>query len=406
MKRWLAPIGLAILVFAGFFKASPSFAWLPVDLTGLGATIVALLVLGRLVSDQGETRISPLVIVAGIAVMPGFFVTAGNPYAAEARVGLVLVAATICGALLLDTEQARRRWVIAQVGVGLILVVLGRLNGQAERFTIEGGNTIAAAQASGVVAVVLVTLLLAGVVRKPWQVCLAVAGVAISGSALLATGSRGPAAAVVIAVIVTAALASGRGRAVRILVGLGVVYAGLMVLASATGAGAARLQLALSGRLDNTASRQPFWDAALAEIPSQPFGIGWGNFFSTLPAGLQASGYRIYPHNVLLEATLEGGWLAGAVLLAFIVLALWRLARNGDTPLGSTLLAIAIFFTVSAMVSGSLADNRAMFAALTVGFALPKRQARSTPPPRSMSCDIVTPSSQPSAIPTSILDRK
>lgn len=404
---WLAPIGLAILVFAGFFKASPSFAWLPVDLTGLGAAIVACLVLGRVIADRGATRISPIILLAGIAVIPGFFTAAQNPYAAQARVGLVLVAATICGALLLDTEQALRRWVGVQVGVGLLLVTLGRLNGQAvERFSIEGGNTIAAGQASGLATVVLATLLLAGVVRKPWHVCLAVAGIAVAGSAMLSTGSRGPVAAAVVAVVVTAIAAPGRGRVVRSLLGLAAVYAGLIILGNATGAGAARLQLALSGRSDNTASRQPFWDAAMAAIPSQPFGIGWGNFFSALPTGLQANGYRIYPHNVLLEATLEGGWLAGAALLAFIVLALWRLARNADTPLGSTLLAIAIFFTVGAMVSGSLADNRAMFAALAVGLALPKRQARSTPPPRSMSCDIVTPSSQPSAIPTSILDRK
>ena len=90
----------------------------------------------------------------------------------------------------------------------------------------------------------------------------------------------------------------------------------------------------------------------------EPFGIGWGGAaVDLLPVGL-------YPHNIVLEVFVEAGWLTGVLFLGIFALGVVRAWRGaaGWAELG--VLALLAYWTVNALVSGDVNDNRAFFAML------------------------------------------
>ena len=129
-------------------------------------------------------------------------------------------------------------------------------------------NSIAIGQGSGVACVVLVVLIMRrGLARRLWvpagAVCVLLAIV------LFEAGSRGALLATAISVA-AAALPGTRRRVGRILLAAATVGAGYWFLSRSSSAGAQRLQAALSGRIDNTQSRDGLWQSALGAIPSHP----------------------------------------------------------------------------------------------------------------------------------------
>jgi O-antigen ligase len=79
---------------------------------------------------------------------------------------------------------------------------------------------------------------------------------------------------------------------------------------------------------------------------------------------------RQYPHNLLLEVTLEAGWLAGACTLAILAAALGAAWAVSNLLEGRILLAGLGFWIINALVSGDVNDNRPLFTLVSASLAL------------------------------------
>lgn len=367
---WLGPAAVTILAFSGFFKGTAVLAWLPFDLTAAAVGLVVIFCAHH--ASGHSVRISPWWLCGAAIVTWGFFPTAGNQYAITARLGLGLGLISAVGASLLIGRDANRRrillWFSIWSGLAFGVVALVNADVSTGRLAAAGSNTIATGQATGLAGVALLTLVMTGGMRSMKGTFIAIAGAAFMVFTLLQTGSRGPTIAAVVALTTVATLSRRGPKKALTLAGAGIVlWMGYELLMSSSSPGAQRLQLALSGRVDNTETRRPLWNLAVESIGRDPFGLGWGNFYQAGHAGL--SGERIYPHNAILEAGAEGGIWAAVILLGVLTIALKRLAGLAKAPTEAALLGIAVFLTVTSMFSGSLADQRPLFVFLALGLA-------------------------------------
>jgi O-antigen ligase len=367
-----APAALVLLLFIGLFKGAPFMRWAPVDLTAACMAVVGVGVGWHLLAQRGHVRLS-IWALAGVALaVPAAFYPISNPEAPEKRLRLLIPLLAVAGVCYLVRTQRRQQvWIWLHVAVGVVLVATGvNLDDDAaSRFTGAGATTIGAGRASGVSILVLLVLLITGGLARWWSKALALVVVAWLAVALISTGSRGPVFSCAAAVLLVATVALGRYRLLRALAALGTIAAGWFLLTEATGLGATRITNSVTGEYSLTGSRTGLWAEAVQGIAAHPIGIGWGNFWAQLsPAERLDSGYNQYPHNVLLEVTLEAGWLAGAALVVFVVASLLRLYRVSSSPEGSALLGIAVFFVLNALVSGDVNDNRTMWVALAIAW--------------------------------------
>jgi len=377
----VAPFACVLLLFSGAIKSSPLLAFLPFDLTLVAAALVCLGLAVKVAVDGLAFSVDPRAVAFFAAFLPAWFFGVQNDYVDSKMQGMLLTAVAMLGSFyLLSSEVRRKRWAMWFVVLGgfVLLNTLAFPNVEAVgRLAAEGSNTITAGRATGAALIVVFSLLL--VTRGARR--LALLGLtAVFAYGMLETGSRGPVLAAALAVIAVALFVNQSGRIRRIvLVGLGLV-AGWLFISSSDSLGVGRIQAAFVTDGAATESRDAIWGAALRYLSNAPesfTGVGWANFQSVLRNGeALASGDRQYPHNLLLETLVEGGLVAGLATAVFVALSLVRLRRSAATPIGVVLFAMAVFFTVNAMVSGDVNDNRMMWATLAVAWAVPVRPRR------------------------------
>lgn len=386
MRGRLAVVSLATVLYAGFFKGSPLFAHFPVDLTVAGVALT-LLAIGS-VGLISPSRLRAGLPVLGLAVV---FLLGVGRYAADSYAtikverlyGITLVAA-FGVAVLLRTESRQKAWVRVQIGIGVLLSI-GAVFSPAPTFisgdnalALEGSTTISAGRAAGVAVVGCLVLALIGTRHR---FALGVIGLSCTYP-LLSSGSRGPVAAAVLAVLLVALLAPAVAlrRVTRLTLTAVSILIGYYAIRSDTVGGIGRVTSTLfAGNFSDTSSaaRATLWRDAAGYIARHPFGSGWGGL-STRHGNFQLLGLDglNYPHNVLLEITAEAGWIAGAAAIAFLGIGLSRLRRASTEPYRAVLFGMAMFFVLNALVSGDVNDNRLMWAAVAVAFAIPRARSR------------------------------
>ena len=368
----LATLSVVSLMFVGTFKPIPEITRLPFDATAVTGGVLGAAIVAKLLMARGATPFPLGIILVAAAFAPGFLIGQANPYTTRAQLGVLVSLVTALGAFwLLNTLERRVLWLwsLVVVGVAVALLLEPDISGLA---TVAGlGSTISASQALGVAIVVILTLVMHGTLSTRPRLVIALALTTFLALGLVGTGSRGPVAAAGVAVVLSAITLQRPGR-VRRSIAVGALLAmGWFALVILTNPGAQRLRMALSGSVDNTESRDGVWSAALKTIPFHPEGVGWGNFWSVLdPPDVLDSGYVQHAHNIVLEAFVEGGWVAGVAMVSLIAGALLHLRRDARRgPFDAAVFSVAVFFVVCAMFSGSMGNNRAMFAALAIGFA-------------------------------------
>jgi O-antigen ligase len=373
-------VALTLLMFSGHVKASPVLAWLPVDLTA-----VALLLVGGAV---GLTLLwkKPVAMPVGgflilAALVPGFLVGTDNPTTPHDRVSILISIYTAVSAFWLLRSAESRRVLLWSMTAGGILILPLLQTGTAGTLSVDGqGATISAARMLGVSILILLVLGMSGRIRGRVSKFLAAAVVVVLGYALIGTGSRGPTLAFALA-LMAAVLIVRRDLVKRVAIAAVLVVLAWVALLVAGDTGAERLRGAAfaGGDLGNS-PRVVLWKEALAAMPTLPEGCGWGNFWSVLTPGARLdSGYSQHAHDIVLEAFVEGGWVAGLAVTAFIALALRRqLWSTHGNPHEAALFAVALFMVAISMVSGTLGDDRAMFAILAAAFAVPNPRRSQT----------------------------
>ena len=312
---------LLFLAFGGYIKGSRYLAWVPIDPTLVALVVVAGLVVQRFVSGAARPRrVSWLLALAGactIGLLPAG-ITNANTYAAQKPLHVFLITPVcLLGGAYLLRGRARSYWCSAVVLLGLVSLLFSRLDPSAdigERLATAGGSTIGAGRATGAA---LVVLALALVFRRGNRAILAV-GVAVAGWGAIAAASRGPVLAALVAVFVAVIALRQSGRALRLLM--------LITGGSAVAAWIVHRNI-LNSRLttvadDSATIRTYLWRQAWDSIQTHPLGFGWGRAYDQADIAVLDSGYVQYPHNVFLEVASEAGWLAGALLVGSVLVAL------------------------------------------------------------------------------------
>jgi hypothetical protein len=398
---------VALLLYIGFFKGASFMKWAPIDLTVIAITLVVGAVCLNLMARRAYIVIPLGVLVFVGLCIPPIFYAPTNPAAWDKRLRLAIPLIAAVGVVtLVDSPKRQRVWVWLHVIVGVLLVgtAVGATD-PAGRFAGAGSNTIGAGRASGVAIVVLLVLLVTKGLRGRVPRMAASLTVVWLLFALIDTGSRGPLFSCAAAALIVSAVSLGRGKPRRVAVAVCAILTGWFVITGGTGLGARRIYGSVSGEYSLMRSRAVLWDQALHVIYSNPLGIGWGNFWSALSPGARLdSGYDQYPHNVILEIFVEAGWLTGLAFLVLVAVSFARLYAKSGSPYGAALLGIAVFFVLNAMVSGDVNDNRMMWAAVAIAWALGPRStdvneyfsaARREPPPRRVDRGITGHASRP-----------
>ena len=364
----------AAFVLAGSFKGHSALAMVPLDLSMVFGVLSLGLTLSLLA--RGKARFGPGIWVLALlfaACAVSLTWTDWTDYARSkvVRMFTLTLWSAVGSALIFQARGAVAGFRFTVVALGLLGAIdafVTRDPQGLENSAALGADTISSARIAALCAVLAWVAALRSRRSAAQGMAFLVAGAMVWE--MQAIGSRGPAIALVVAlVVVTARLSLSRHRrGLRVLVGtLLVVGAFSYGLFSAPTQSRTRLEEFYQGQTALQGSvRGVFYLESAKAIPTNPFGIGWGGFERLIVGrdktfgGGTLTGY--YPHNLLLEVTLEGGWGVGLLLIAAIALALHRSWTCRNLDVGAVALAGLVLTGVAAMFSGDFNDNRDFFA--------------------------------------------
>ena len=395
----IGPVALALFAYAGQIKLSPLLSWLPVDLTLLlGLVVAAAVVTSRL--QGGPTRGAVAIPISLLAVLQLGLVQSsfeGYAFTKVTTLWTFTALSMLAPFYVLRKEEQRKLFLGSLVALALIIAVVTIISPtHTSTFTnvavFEGTNTIGTARMAGTGVVICFILMLAAHTSAWKRLMLAVATVVLVGITLGA-GSRGPFLAIglgVLAALLTSPVFNRiRGRALvaaAILGGAAVAW-----VASSNSDGVARVFDFLAGQEDTSSqTRYFFWSKSLDYIGSLPAGIGWGNF-ARLPgmAVYADANGAIYPHNIILETFVEGGWLIGIAVLLYLIVSIVRVSWFSIDATSAAIYALLVFSTFNAMVSGDINDNRLLWILLSCAWLV--KSPRAAPSERAVLANTGSP---------------
>lgn len=376
-------IAFTVFLFAGNLKADPRLSWLPIDLTVLAAAVSVLLMARMFVKNRFRIPVA-LFWVCGLFASFLLAVpwTEFTDYAVEKMIKLFSFT-WLCAAaplFLFKTEEDVRRLLNAIFAVAVLmaadailsLIFSGKAtydNGSASGITAFGSNTIALGRTTGMALIWVAFLCM----EKRMWLPKALACMGLLVIALVGSGSRGPLLSTFLVLAMTGVLfywkkATSMGRFIGaiLVVSLVCLYGFTIVPDEAS----SRIEEFVSGDFSNSElMRMKAYELSWEAIKETPEGTGWGGFATRI--NLWPDSTRQYPHNLVLEVFLEGGWLPGVFLCLVTGIGLWNVYKGAVSAEGRTLFALLIFVAGSAMVSGDINDNKEFFAFLGLALGFP-----------------------------------
>ena len=212
---------------------------------------------------------------------------------------------------------------------------------------------------------------------------------------LFASGSRGPLVAMVLAIVFFEAVKGGRAAIFLALVAAPFVAAltfDLTQVEATLGTNLiSRLDTAIEGTDASSSGR-------VAQISS-----AWKLFVQApmFGAALEDPAFRVYPHNIIVEAFMATGVFGGTMLIVLISMTGWlafQLARS--SPVLSIYGALFVQYVVAAQFSGSIYTSSVTWALLACVLGL-KSSMRARAPDGRRSSDSANPSQQVPVAPSS-----
>lgn len=377
LAPWAYALALAVWASSWNLRLSVLMAWSPVEPVWVGTAAVALCVVHRcgqpLRIADGVT--GPILLLV-LGFLPGALLSSGagdGPHKVATMI-FVLFPVVCAATVLLDSSEARRGWLWAQVLVGSAVAVASlefhdsTIGFEPGRFTLATVDTISSARLIGVATVALLLLGLGSLRRNWWALPLA----AGCGMVLVQVGSRGPLLSVLVTVAVV--ILVGRcfaGRRMILVIAVMVACVGAFGYAIAAGGSGGRR---IIGSLESGFSdgvREQLLNDAVRLGTKHPWGIGWGDFAEDGGAGREIANQQgiAYAHNLFAEAFSEGGVLALLSLAVVVAIALWRLQRLTGEVNEAVVLGTAVYWLLNAQVSSDFVGNRFMWIALACGLA-------------------------------------
>jgi hypothetical protein len=372
-------LALASFLFAGDLKADPRLAWLPVDLTLLTAACLCAVLAVRVARGVRVRcpRVLALVGLLYLSFLPGLWGAVPTAYGFQkvATLFTFTLLSSLAPLLLLEEAADLDRMVHALACFCLVITLGGLFGGgaggaAAERLQAFGAGTISLGRATGFLFLVAALGLADG---GPLP-ALTFGILTLAGITALYSGSRGPILAALLVLGLLFTLGRHRlGRRAWKLAGLAVALTALLAgsLAQAPAGSLRRVEAFFHGQAGASeryrlAALQGSWNL----IQAAPQGLGWGRFATDMDPekGLD----RQYPHNLLAEVALEGGWLCGLALALVLALAVASAWSRTALPQGRLVFAGVVFYLVNGLVSGDVNDNRPLFLLVTAALCLPR----------------------------------
>lgn len=368
---WVLP--LVSLAYVGYFKGAPIFEHVPIDPTaGLAVACTcafAHLAMGR--SWRGRRVVAAVLglwLVFGVAGVISL-----SSHRSLTKVSELFSLTLLCALLpcfVLGGQRARR-WLLGMTLACSIVMALAALvapdpvaGGTFGRFSLDGSTTIGTARVIGAGVVVSALLALIATRARFFWCFLAIAGTAVTAS----VGSRGPLLSMLISVFVTVLLSRALGSRRLLKVAQVIAVGGVLIALAVASPSAAtdRVRLFVLGD-ESDSGRQYLFSTAWHDAIEKPFGVGWGGFQVNHAFGGIYPGQSIYPHNIVLEIAVEGGWLAVAVFLVFVAFSLRGLVRQSFTAEASALLGLGLYWLLVAQTSSDVNGNRMTWVMLALG---------------------------------------
>ncbi len=376
---------LVLFLFAGRLKANPRLAWVPIDMTA-ALLVASVLIAGYILyrtsfafPRRGLALIlAAVVFVSWVVVSLGW--TPGVAYARDKSLSLIVLALwpLVACALIVAPEPARvKKFIIATLVLGVLmsvdLVVLALRVGPGRVMIEVGSEYLGVGRVVGLAAPV--ALLLASIERKFVMKWFLLGCFSATLAAVVLLGGRGPAVAMLAALLVPI-LAAGLNRIhlnslrryVMIFVAMSVVGTASVVLMVGVGLKPATIQRAEQSLTEDSggnsaAERLRYYSDALDAWQEDPvIGRGVGSF----PVLFERADEAFYPHNIFLEVLIENG-IIGVVLLLILIVAAVRSIRYTRNEFDWVRLVLIMMFVnafVNAQVTADLPDNRLLFAVM------------------------------------------
>jgi O-antigen ligase len=372
--RDIGPVTLGLLCFAGQFKA---LSVGPVDITVLLALVVFVASLSLVFLSPTGAKASldgaflAVVLLFSLFLLPVFW-TSWFQYTIEKvpRLFSLTLISSVGGALFLRTISGRRAFLLTVTAAALLTAASAAVSifTKSADLRVTGGSASQIATGNAFGILLIAALAMVAHVRSARSLLFAVGAVPLLLVGLVAAGARSALVAVVVAALVLTLKNDDSASRRRMLIALFVAAVGSSALLwlfarDLPFSSVLRIIEFVQGETGTGGEvRRDYFAKSVGAIPYYPWGTGWGGFAILLEGTTE----RSFPHNLLLEITLEAGWLAGGVFAFLMVRGLWSvLAAEQDRSWTSSVFsATLVFAVVSSFVTGEVNDSRWLFATL------------------------------------------
>ncbi len=372
---------MALFVNAGEIKGDPRLAGLP-DLTATMAALVVILVVRHWSRGERFPGLRPPLAMGAwfLSFLPGVLQVVGSQAAQEKVTFLftLTLLAAFAPMVLLRTREDLQRAIAGFALVGVLftaqaLINLVTVGPDADgRLTVFGSTTITLGRHATYLMIYSAALLWdpREASRAPVALPILLTAAFIS----IASGSRGPLGAGALTLMFMLIFPGPKRRILgpKTLIFLAalpfLVSASLVLMPKAS---VARIEMMIAGRSGYSDQyRKEAAEKTFDHIKGHPIGTGFGSFPLEIEGHISGHG-RTYPHNILLELSLEAGWLSGLLMLTLIFGSLFTLWPH-CTRTGARMVFMGLFFSlINCLVSGDVNDNRSLFFHLALALCAP-----------------------------------
>ena len=375
---------------AGSLKADPRLAWLPIDLTvalaGLSWLIAAFIVIRS--GFRFPKSLYWAIILFFLFGVPVVW-TEWTPYATVkvSRLFTLTLSAALLPVLLFRTEKDLRKLfntftlisvIMACDAISNLISGVDRVKYEGDKLmvvtsedtlTATGADTISVGHRTGMGALWLALLVESG--ERNAALLLLIGPLVL---VMIGSGSRGPLLAFIVAMGIQSALSSlwSKYSHNRVIIVYSLLFAFFLGgWALAPKAASDRIQIVLDGEQGTSGeARTDAYSLSLRQIGCHPLGVGWGGFafINTLHT---AYGIILnYPHNLVLELTLECGWICGLYVIIILCVSLYmsiNTYKRTKIIEYRALFTIIIFNIITQCFSGDINDSRYLMCMMMLG---------------------------------------
>lgn len=359
---------IAVISF-GFFILSGNLGnylvFLPFDISLFAIILPAVYFVMNTLKKMSVHKSFFVIIIFLVSLLPAILYL-DNDTDKMLKFLLVFFVLTIISPVILSDKQSiilflKTLFITAIIIVALSVPEINNID-QSARLNLKDGNPIWLGRAVSIAALYLLVMLLNNKIKMLRFILLFVPTIFI----MISTGSKGPLLALIIAFVfiyfgrITKFLKNKKvilNTSLLLLLTISIIMTSFAFFQEP-------FTRIIGGLSDGSASsqiRMTLYRDAIGIITEYPFGVGMGNFYKY--SGLNFP----YPHNLILEAFLELGWIAGTFLVLMIIFSFVGLVKAKGNPYYDIVLGIFIMAFINSMVSGDITSPKELYLIIPLG---------------------------------------